>query len=95
MKMSNEMYDFLRALTLYVLPAIAAFYRTLAGIWGLPLADAIPETIMAVIVCLNGMLGDASKKYYQEQLQSIEIIDETVELTDDGNYKGNSEVGEG
>ena len=40
LKMNNETYDFLKFITTIVLPAIAAFYKTLAPIWNLPYESA-------------------------------------------------------
>ena len=63
MKMNNKMYDVLKWIALVVLPAIAFFYESLASIWGLPFADQIPETVMAVDLFLGVLLGVSSETY--------------------------------
>ena len=61
--MSNKVYDVLKWVALVVLPAIAIFYETLAGIWGLPFAEQIPATITAVDLLLGVLLGVSSATY--------------------------------
>lgn len=61
--MSNKTYDVLKWITMVVLPAIATLYNVLAGIWGLPLAEQIPDTIMAVVTFLGIALGVSSAQY--------------------------------
>ncbi len=68
-KMNNETYDFLKWLTTIVLPAIAAFYKTLAPIWNLPYEEQIPVTIMALVTLLGSCLAYSSSKYKKEQEQ--------------------------
>lgn len=59
---SNKTYDILKALTTYVLPAIATLYITLASIWGLGLSAEINATIEAIICFINVLLGLYVKK---------------------------------
>lgn len=61
--MSNDTYDFLKYIALIVLPAIATLYGTVAGIWGLPYAEQIPLTIMAVDTFLGVCLKVSTDKY--------------------------------
>ena len=63
MKMSNKIYDILKFIAQIVLPAVATFYVTLAGIWGLPLGDEISRTVMAVDTLLGAILMISSAKY--------------------------------
>lgn len=67
MKMSNKVYDILKWIALVALPAFALLYETLAGIWGLPFAEQIPDTVMAVDLCLGVLLGVSSAKYNKEK----------------------------
>ncbi len=69
LKMNNETYDFLKFITTIVLPAIAAFYKTLAPIWNLPYEEQIPVTIMALVALLGSCLAYSSSKYKKEQEQ--------------------------
>ena len=40
MKMTNKVYDILKWIAQYFLPAIGTLYFALAGIWGLPYGRA-------------------------------------------------------
>ena len=46
--MSNKVYDVLKWIAIIFLPAIAFFYSTIAGIWGLPYGDEISKTFFAL-----------------------------------------------
>ena len=61
--MSNKLYDVLKWLVALVLPALATLYTTLAGIWGLPYGDSIPNTIIAVDTFLGAVLMISSVQY--------------------------------
>lgn len=61
--MSNKLYDVLKWIALIVLPAIAVLYGSLAGIWGLPFADQIPDTITAIDLFLGVVLGISNATY--------------------------------
>lgn len=63
MKMSNKTYDILKWIAQILLPAIGTLYFALAGIWGLPFAEEIVGTIMAVDTFLGVILGISTKKY--------------------------------
>lgn len=63
MKLSNKTYDVLKWIALVVLPAIAVFYESIAGIWGLPFAEQIPDTIVVVDLFLGTLLGVSSEAY--------------------------------
>ena len=66
--MSNKIYDVLKWITMVVLPAIATLYNVLAGIWGLPLAEQIPDTITAVVTFLGIALGISSAQYHKKTI---------------------------
>ncbi len=61
--MNNKLYDVLKWVALIVLPALAILYGSLAEIWGLPLANQIPDTITAVDLFLGVVLGISSAQY--------------------------------
>lgn len=63
MKMSNKVYDILKFIAQIVLPALATFYVTIAGIWNLPLGDEISRTIMAIDTLLGAILMISSHGY--------------------------------
>ena len=66
MIMSNKVYDVLKFVAQIVLPALATFYLTLAGIWRLPFGEQISGTIMAVDTLLGAVLMISSNKYNKE-----------------------------
>ena len=61
--MSNKMYDVLKWIVALVLPATATLYSLLAGIWGLPYGDQIPDTITGVTTFLGTVLMISSAQY--------------------------------
>ena len=67
MTMSNKVYDVLKFIAQIVLPALATFYLTLAGIWGLPFGEQVSGTIMAVDTFLGAVLMISSNKYNKEK----------------------------
>lgn len=70
MKMTNKVYDILKFIAQIVLPAIATFYVTIAGIWGLPLGDEISRTVMAVDTLLGAILMISSSQYKKDVILS-------------------------
>lgn len=72
MKMSNKVYDVLKWIAQYLLPAIGTLYFALAGIWGLPYGEQIVGTITAVDTFLGVLLGIASASYNKTKLIEAE-----------------------
>ena len=65
MKMSNKVYDILKWIAQYILPALGTLYFALAGIWGFPYGEQIVGTITAVDTFLGVILGLSSNTYYK------------------------------
>ena len=63
MKMSNKVYDVLKFIAQIVLPALATFYVTIAGLWNLPYPKEISGTIMAIDTLLGAVLMISSSNY--------------------------------
>ena len=61
--MSNKCYDTLRFIAELLLPALATLYAALAGIWGLPYAEAIVGTIAAIDTFLGAFVAYGKVKY--------------------------------
>lgn len=76
MKMSNKVYDILKFIAQIVLPAIATFYVTIAGIWNLPLGDEISRTVMAVDTLLGAVLMISTASY-----NKATVVEESKEET--------------
>lgn len=71
--MSNKTYDILKWVAQLVLPALATFMMSLGNIWGIPYADQISLTIMALDTFLGAILGISSSNY--KKLQDSENED--------------------
>ena len=67
--MSNKMYDLLKWVAMYFLPAVGTLYFALAGIWNLPYGEQIVGTITAVDTFLGVILGISSAQYNKENKQ--------------------------
>ena len=62
-KMSNKVYNILKWIAMYLLPAVGTLYFALAGIWGLPYGEQIVGTITAVDTFLGIILGISTAQY--------------------------------
>lgn len=67
MAMSNKMYDTLKWVAQYLLPAISALYAGLAQIWNLPYGVEIAGTVAALDTFLGVMLGISTAQYNKVQ----------------------------
>lgn len=63
MKMSNKVYDVLKWIAMYLLPAVGTLYFALAGIWNLPYGEQVVGTITAVDTFLGVLLGISTAQY--------------------------------
>lgn len=61
--MNNKVYDVLKDIALYVLPALATLVIALGNIWGIPYSEAIAATITAVDTFLGAILKISSISY--------------------------------
>ena len=61
--MSNKVYDILKWIAQFLLPAIGTLYFALAGIWGFPYGEQIVGTITAVDTFLGVVLGISTARY--------------------------------
>lgn len=66
MIMNNKVYDVLKFIAQIVLPAVATFYITIAGIWGLPYGEEVSGTVMAVDTLLGALLMLSSNTYAKQ-----------------------------
>lgn len=80
MKLSGKLYDFLKYVAQIVLPGLATLYVTIAGIWGLPYAEAISGTIMAVDFFLGALLKISSDQYFSTRQIIDKVMPDTEEL---------------
>ena len=63
MKISNKLYDILKWIAMYFLPALGTLYFALAGIWGFPFGEQVVGTITALDTFLGVILGISSAQY--------------------------------
>ena len=63
MKLSNKVYDVLKWIALYLLPALGTLYFALSGIWGLPYGEQVVGTITAADTFLGVLLGISNASY--------------------------------
>ena len=63
MKLSNKMYDSLKWIAMYFLPAVGTLYFALARIWNLPYGEQIVGSITAVDTFLGVILGISTIQY--------------------------------
>lgn len=76
MKMNNKVYDVLKWIAMYFLPAVGTLYFALANTWNLPYGEEIVGTITAVDTFLGVILGIASNSYHKEIAASEFVIDD-------------------
>ena len=69
--MSNKLYDILKWIALYLLPALGTLYFTLSGIWEFPYGEQIVGTITALDTFLGVILG-ISKATYNKRKERYE-----------------------
>lgn len=61
--MTNKMYDILKWVALVVLPALAALYLGLSGVWGLPYGEEVSTTLMLLNTFLGAILQVSTIQY--------------------------------
>ena len=70
MKISNETYDILKWIAMYLLPAVGTLYFALAGIWGIPYGEQVVGTITAIDTFLGVLLGLSPASYNKTSLSN-------------------------
>ena len=68
--MSNKLYDVLKWLVILFIPALATLYRGIAGIWDLPFAEDIPQTLIEVDAFLGAIIGLSTIDYNQKKKEA-------------------------
>lgn len=61
--MDNKIYDVLKWVAQYLLPALATLYFAIAQVWGLPYGEQIVGTITAIDTFLGVILGISTVQY--------------------------------
>ena len=66
MVLNNRVYDVLKWIALYLLPALGTLYFALAGICNFPYGEEVVGTITAVDTFLGVLLGISSANYNKQ-----------------------------
>lgn len=70
--MSNKVYDVMKWIAMYLIPAVGTLYFALAGIWDFPYGEEIVGTLTAVDTFLGVILGISTAKYNKQSEEYIE-----------------------
>lgn len=73
--MNDKIYDILKRIALYVLPASGTLYFTLSSIWGLPYGEQIVGTITAIDTFLCAVLGISNVIYNKKAIKDQLDVD--------------------
>ena len=68
-KLSDNLYNVLKWLTLVCSPAFTTAYVGLAAIWGWPYADEVAKTSAVICVLLGSLLGLSTMEYNKQKMQ--------------------------
>ena len=63
MVLSNKVYDVLKWIAQYLLPALTTLWIALAKVWGLPYGTEVGATLSAIDLFLGAVLGISSNNY--------------------------------
>ena len=66
MQIPDKVYDALKWLCILGLPALSSLYSTLAGIWGWPFAEQVPQTLSAVGLAVGTVIGVSAANYQRK-----------------------------
>ncbi|MDO4549423.1 MAG: phage holin [Clostridia bacterium] len=61
--LNNKVYDALKWVAQYMLPALGTLYFALAGIWNFPYGEEVVGTITAIDAFLGVVLGISTAQY--------------------------------
>lgn len=62
-KLTGKVYDILKWIAMYLLPALGTLYFALAGIWNFPYGEEVVGTITALDTFLGVILGISKATY--------------------------------
>lgn len=63
MILNNKVYDVLKWIAQFLLPALGTLYFALSKIWGFPFGEEVVGTIAAVDTFLGAVLGISTMEY--------------------------------
>lgn len=80
MTLSNKVYDTLKWIAQYFMPALATLWITLAKIWGLPYGTEIGATVTGIDLFLGAVLGISSQNYKGEGTMIVDTSDDAKDI---------------
>lgn len=87
LKISNKLYDILKWMAQYLLPAAGTLYFALSGIWGFPYGEQVVGTITAVDTFLAVILGMSKSGYEGDGILNLNTSEDKdtflMEFTDE------------
>lgn len=75
MTLNNKVYDTLKWIAQYFLPALGTLYFALSGIWGLPYGEQVVGTIVAVDTFIGVLIGISAANYNGDGTLKIDTSD--------------------
>ena len=76
--MSNETYDLLKKIALYVIPFIA-FIGSMLSIWNIPNSELWTATLTAIDTLIGSIVAISNKVYNNKIDEQVEIAKEIIE----------------
>lgn len=80
MVLSNTVYDKMKWVAQYLLPALATLWITLAKIWGLPYGTEIGATITGIDLFLGAVLGISSQNYKGDGTMIVDTSNDAKDM---------------
>ena len=74
MQFSNTLYNLIKWFVTIVLPAFGTLYYTLSNMWGLPNADQVVGTTVAVSLFLGSLVGISKLNYNRAQAEKPDVV---------------------
>ncbi len=72
LKLNNKVFDYLKWITIILIPAATTLYVTLAPVWNLPCAEEVSKTSMAIVTFLGAILGISTISYIKSENEDDE-----------------------
>ena len=72
MKLSNDTYDTLKFIAIYVIPSVETFWLTIGQAWKLPYVPEVGITIGAVGMLIAGCIGMSVHEYEKDKQEKHE-----------------------
>lgn len=66
-KLSDELYNILKWITMIAIPALTTAYVGLSAVWGWPYATEIAKTSAVICTLLGALLGISTAEYNRQQ----------------------------